>query len=432
MLGKGLAQIGIAHSTSIAFSPRNRDILASAFGHTLHIWNVHTGDLLYELGGHKYGIACLTYSPCGEVLVSGSDDTVQMRNMSDPHQATKLPIGGTCVEFTDRGRRLAVGPSVPGRPIQVWRVTPSVELQSLVEAGSEMVGFAWAHRSSTLAASYHSDEKVRIHELDGPSRASNIEDASPPPVRADQLRFSQNSREFCSSLYHQKTRTSTVQLWAWSIQAGDDLSLVTEYEASDFVEHMAFMNKNHRHVAMVVGRISVQIWDLAVPVQLWKLEYQGYDSLFLEALAVSPDDTTLAVACIKDTYFTGSGGQIDVWSIETKQKTRTLHAPQLSFGVGYMFYSPSGDVLHTDVGNVSLETPSPSHSDSLVPNAEGILKATSPWILKDGLETLWFPVRYRPDWIAFTPVRGVYQSDRHDNKIAWIYETNKVNTLEFA
>jgi WD40 repeat protein len=59
---------------SSAISP-NSSIMAIGLLDGIHIWNVKNYERLMSLKGHQKKVTCLTYSPDGKILASGSDDT---------------------------------------------------------------------------------------------------------------------------------------------------------------------------------------------------------------------------------------------------------------------------------------------------------------------------------------------------------------------
>ena len=59
---------------SVAFSPVDNSILASAGGHnTVKLWNLHQ-NTVKELTRHKAKVNSVAFSPDGNLLVSGSED----------------------------------------------------------------------------------------------------------------------------------------------------------------------------------------------------------------------------------------------------------------------------------------------------------------------------------------------------------------------
>lgn len=56
----------------IAFSPDGKYLAVGERGHlpSINVWNVESGNLVTELKGHKYGVACVAFGHNGRLLVS--------------------------------------------------------------------------------------------------------------------------------------------------------------------------------------------------------------------------------------------------------------------------------------------------------------------------------------------------------------------------
>jgi WD40 repeat protein len=59
---------------SMALSPNGKLLAAPVEGNTIRLWDVVTGEIVFDLSGHTDGIYELTFDPTGNVLVSTSED----------------------------------------------------------------------------------------------------------------------------------------------------------------------------------------------------------------------------------------------------------------------------------------------------------------------------------------------------------------------
>jgi WD domain, G-beta repeat len=72
------ALLGIANTSTLAFSPDGKILAQASAGGTLRLWDVITGQPLAEFGGHQGVISALAFAPDGRTLVSGSWDTTAL------------------------------------------------------------------------------------------------------------------------------------------------------------------------------------------------------------------------------------------------------------------------------------------------------------------------------------------------------------------
>src|SRR5207248_2154107 len=67
---------------ALAFSPKEKNILASAADRTIRLWNVATEKELHRLEGHQKGVYSVAFSPDGKVLASaGIDGVIRLWNV---------------------------------------------------------------------------------------------------------------------------------------------------------------------------------------------------------------------------------------------------------------------------------------------------------------------------------------------------------------
>jgi len=58
---------------SISFSP-NGNVIACCIGKFIHVWDVKTGNLLFDLKGHTKSTTSASFSPNGKIIATGSHD----------------------------------------------------------------------------------------------------------------------------------------------------------------------------------------------------------------------------------------------------------------------------------------------------------------------------------------------------------------------
>lgn len=156
--------------TCVAFSPKNRQILAScSYDKTIKVWNISTGKELATLDGHKDGVYTVIFSPDGKILASGSDDrTIKLwpLDTGEPRTLRGHSAAITCLAFNPDGRTLVSGSS--DKTIQEWTVTG--KLLSTFPENSEqysrgVTSVAFSPDGETLVSSGR-DQTIKIWQRD--------------------------------------------------------------------------------------------------------------------------------------------------------------------------------------------------------------------------------------------------------------------------
>ncbi|MFZ4589352.1 MAG: protein kinase domain-containing protein [Ignavibacteria bacterium] len=81
--------------------------------HSLHLWDVETGDYIRALTGHEYSIICASFSPNGKNVVSGShDNTIRIWEAETGKETIRFKIQNgsiTCVNYSPDSKYVLFG-----------------------------------------------------------------------------------------------------------------------------------------------------------------------------------------------------------------------------------------------------------------------------------------------------------------------------------
>ncbi|MCY3742947.1 MAG: WD40 repeat domain-containing protein [Candidatus Poribacteria bacterium] len=154
---------------NFAFSPDSRLLAGAAADETLDdtdrvdrcvsVWDVTTGERISHFSGHSDGVDVVTFSPCGEFLLSSSRDNslrvwdiangVQTEVYNEFGRAWKQPF------YSPEGTLFTAvfGGSGATQTIEIWNVEPREKLQVL-EFSVGSIGAEWFFKCPQLAIAY--------------------------------------------------------------------------------------------------------------------------------------------------------------------------------------------------------------------------------------------------------------------------------------
>lgn len=151
--------------TDLAFTPSGREIVTASEDGTACLWSVETGEVLQVYSGHSSAVECVAISPDGSQLVTGGHDaTARVWDLPLGIQLLMVEpnIGAvTAVAFTPDGTRAA---SAGDRTVSVWNTT----------TGEEVGRFRGHTDTITDIAVIPDSEIVVTSSLDGTVRGWNL------------------------------------------------------------------------------------------------------------------------------------------------------------------------------------------------------------------------------------------------------------------
>jgi WD40 repeat protein len=148
---------------SVAISPDGQNFISGSADKTVKLWNLHTGELLYEFLGHSQEVVATDISPDGQTMVSGSrDKTINVWNLKTKkllHTLKEHTNKIVCLAISPDGQTLFSGDE--DAKIKVWNLE-SGKLLNSIDAHADEVEFLAVTPDGKTLVSGSEDKIVKI------------------------------------------------------------------------------------------------------------------------------------------------------------------------------------------------------------------------------------------------------------------------------
>lgn len=289
---------GWRRSRSFAFSPDGQTFAGTALS-TVLLWDISTGQLLWEESHRQPDANSVAFSPDGETLASGSSDntirlwdaaTGKIKNILTDHRDDV-----NSVVFTPDGSTLLSGSS--DKTIRAWDVATGLQKQVLTGHGTSIYGIALSPDGSTLMSG-SDDNAIYFWDVATGERLEILRESI---AGVDDIAFSPDNAIIATELGR--------DILLWDIATGVQKQVLTGH--TDTINSIAF-SPDGGTLASGSSDDTVRVWDIATGQIQKILTERGGD---VRIVAFSSNGNTVAGA---------TSGNIYLWDVATGIRKQTL------------------------------------------------------------------------------------------------------------
>lgn len=329
--GAGVGQSIAEGSTvihSVAFSPDSK-MIAAGNHNTVQLWNIASGAGLHSLEKHFYPVNSVAFSPAGNTLVSGSDDSTfklwampsgeALRTIKDNPDSKNV----TSVAFSPDGKTIASGSA--DKSLKLWNAVDGKNLHILKGHTQQLTSVAFSPDGKTVVSASQ-DKTLKLWDV---ASGTELRTLTGHVSGLSSVIFSPDGNTVLSGSFDNSLKL-------WNVATGVELRTFTGHLSP--VTSVAFSPDGKTALSASWDK-TLKLWDVSTGATL--RTFTGHSGR-IESVAFSSDGNTIVSASTDST--------LKLWRVSDG----TLLATLISFPDGrWVATDPEGRFDTSGEGNTS-------------------------------------------------------------------------------
>ncbi len=353
---------------SIAYSPDGQTIASGSEDSTVRIWNADTGAQIQTLQGHTDRVNSVAYSPDGQTIASGGfDETVRIWNANTGAEIRALEYPGWVftVAYSPDGQTIVAGGG--GSGVYVWSVSTGERLRILTGHTGVVYSAAYSPDGQTLATGSE-DSTIRIWNANTGAHLRTLQGHTAP---VNSVAYSPDGQTLVSGSFDYKVRL-------WNVNTGASIRTIEEH--TNWVFSVAY-SPDGQKIASGSGDNTVRTWNADTGAHI--TTFRGHTDL-VRSVAYSPDGQKFASG--------GDDNTVRLWKITdlaapVTSLTTTVFGPRFtqtgSFKVTIVFSAEAtgftlDDIAVTNGSASNFAGSGKSYTATITPSGAGAVTVSVP------------------------------------------------------